>query len=151
MRLIGRRFIGVVIAIGLAGCAQLVQPTVSPLMSPPPTSVILQYQRTGGIGGFDETWLIGADGHVTHTGRGTGTDRQLTPDQVAQLLSAMRTAEVAGLQDSYIPSNTCCDRFTHIVTMTLDGRTTTVRTLDGAAEEPQALTNLLALLNNLLK
>jgi hypothetical protein len=153
MRLIGQRIIGLLILIGLAGCANLVQPGASPLASPlsTPTGVILQYQRTGGIGGFDETWVIESNGRVTHTGRGAGTDRQLTPDQVAQLLQAIRAADMASLDASYIPQNTCCDRFTHVLTMTVDGQTKTVRTLDGAAGEPAVLTDLLAMLNNLLR
>ncbi len=153
MRLMGRQVFAVLIIIGLAGCANLVQPGTSPLASPLPTiaDVILQYQRIGGIGGFDETWVIESNGRVTHTGRGAGADRQLTPDQVAQLLRAIRAVEMTTLNDSYIPPNTCCDQFTHILTMTLDGQTRTVRTLDGALDEPAALTDLLTTLNNLLK
>jgi hypothetical protein len=153
MRLVGQRIIAVLILIGLAGCANLVQPGASPLASPlpVPTGVILQYQRIGGIGGFDETWVIEGNGRVTHTGRGAGADRQLTPDQMAQLLRAIRTAEMTSLDESYIPQNTCCDRFTHVLTMTLDGQTKTVRTLDGTPDEPAVLTDLLTTLTNLLK
>jgi hypothetical protein len=151
MRVIERGIIGLLILIGLVGCANLVQPGASPLESPVPSGVILRYQRVGGIGGFDETWLIEAAGRVTHTGRGPGTDRQLTPDQVAQLIGALRAANLADLKASYIPENTCCDRFMHTLTITLDGMTRTVATLDAAPGEPLALTNLLATLNSLLK
>lgn len=161
MRVTGRRMIGLLILIGLAGCATLVQPDVSPLASPLAapvvvptvvlTGVILQYQRVGGLVGFDETWVIDAGGTVTHSGRGPGTDRQLTPDQVAQLIGAIRAANLAELKASYIPKNTCCDRFTHTLTITLDGLTWTVRTLDAAPGEPAALTQLLVTLNGLLK
>jgi hypothetical protein len=151
MRVKTRQIIGVVIFIGLAGCASLVQPGASPLASPAPTGIILQYQRVGGIGGFDETWLIDATGRVTHTGRGPGADRQLTPDQVAQLIGAIRATHLADLKASYIPADTCCDRFTHSLTVTLDGLTRTVLTLDAAPDEPPALTNLLATLNGLLR
>jgi hypothetical protein len=137
--------------IGLAGCASLVQPGASPLESPVPSGVILRYQRVGGIGGFDETWMIEATGRVTHTGRGPGTDRQLTPDQMAQLIGALRAANQADLKASYIPANTCCDRFTHTLTIMLDGMTQTVSTLDAAPDEPAALTALLSTLNSLLK
>ncbi len=157
MRVMERGIIGLLILIGLAGCANLVQPGASPLDSPVATGVILHYQRVGGIGGFDETWTIEATGRVTHTGRGPGTDRQLTPDQVAQLIGALRAAQAAGLNESYIPANTCCDRFMHTLTITLDGRASTVRTLDAAPDkpaapdEPSALTALLATLNVLLR
>jgi hypothetical protein len=140
------------ILIGLAGCASLVQSGVSPLASPlaAPTGVILRYQRTGGFGGFDETWVIDAGGRVTHSGRGPGADRQLTPDQVSQLIGAIRAANPASLKASYIPKNTCCDRFTHALTITLDGLTGTVLTLDAAPDEPPGLTGLLSTLNSLL-
>jgi len=151
MRVIGRRIIGLLILIGLAGCASLVQPGASPLESPVSNGIILQYQRVGGIGGFDETWTIEATGRVTHTGRGPGTDRQLTPDQVAQLIGALRAANQADLKASYVPANTCCDRFTHTLTITLDGQTKTVATLDAAPDEPPTLTNLLATLSGLLR
>lgn len=151
MRVIGQRIIGLLILIGLAGCASLVQPGASPLESPIATGVILQYQRAGGIGGFDETWTIESTGRVTHTGRGPGTDRQLTPDQVAQLIGALRAANQADLKASYVPANTCCDRFTHTLTITLDGLTRSVTTLDAAPDEPSALTNLLVMLSSLLK
>lgn len=151
MRVIGQRIIGLLILIGLAGCASLVQPGASPLASPISTGVILQYQRVGGIGGFDETWTIEATGRVTHTGQGPGTDRQLTPDQVAQLIGALRAANLADLKPSYIPANTCCDRFTHTLTITLDGQTRTVTTLDAAPDEPAALTAVLTTLSGLLK
>ena len=151
MRAIERGIIGLLILIGLGGCASLVQPSVSPLTSPVPTGIILRYQRVGGIGGFDETWTIEATGRVSHTGRGPGTDRQLTPDQTTQLIDALRAANQADLKESYIPENTCCDRFAHTFTITLDGLTRTVMTLDAAPDEPPALTNLLAVLNGLLK
>lgn len=152
MRTIERGFIGLVMLIGLGGCAGLVQPGMSPLDSPlaPPAGAILRYQRTGGFGGFDETWVIDADGRVTHSGRGPGTDRQLTPDEMAQLINAIRAANPASLKASYIPKNTCCDRFTHALTITLDGWTGTVLTLDAAPDEPPALTSLLSTLNSLL-
>lgn len=153
MQLGKRGIIGLLILIGLAGCASLVQPGASPLTSPlpAPTGIILQYQRVGGLGGFDETWTIDAGGRVTHTGQGPGTDRQLTPDQLAQLIGAIRAAQAAGLNASYVPANTCCDRFTHTLTLLLDGGTRTVTTLDAAPDEPPALTNLLATLTGLLK
>ncbi len=150
MRTIRRSIIGVLILIGLAGCANLVQPGVSPLVSPVSNGVILRYQRVGGIGGFDETWTIEAGGRVTHAGRGSGTDRQLTPDQMTQLIGALRAANRANLKDSYVPENTCCDRFTHALTITLDGPTQTVMTLDAAPDEPAELTNLLTVLSGLL-
>jgi hypothetical protein len=147
----------VLIVIGLAGCAGPVQPGQSPLASPlaspvtAPAGIILRYQRAGGIGGFDETWIFYADGRVAHTGRGAGSDRQLTPDQVAALVGAVRAANFAALNESYIPQDTCCDRFAHTLTITLDGQTKTVRTLDAAPGEPPALSGLITALNALVR
>jgi hypothetical protein len=140
------------------GCATLVTPGAirtpapSPLTSPPPTGeVLLQYHRSGGVGGFDETWTIYADGRVDHQGRGTGADKQLTPDQVAALSGVLRSADVRALKDSYIPANTCCDRFTYELTLQIDGQTQTIRTMDSAPDEPAALTNLRDMLDRLLR
>ncbi len=70
---------------------------------------------------------------------------------MTQLIGALRAANRANLQESYLPENTCCDRFVHTLTITLDGPPQTVMTLDAAPDEPAALTHLLAELNGLLQ
>ncbi len=150
------------LVLGLVGCATLVAPNAaptpqtspltSPLTSPVTASdVLIRYHRSGGIVGTDETWVIYANGQVDHSGRGTGASKQLTPDQIAALSGLLRSADVLALRESYVPQNTCCDRFMYEFTILIDGRSQTVTTLDAAPDEPPALSKLRDLLNSLLK
>jgi hypothetical protein len=127
------------LVIALVGCAA--KPTLTPLNSKEP---IVVYHRSGGFGGFDETWSITMDGRVQYTGRGAGQAGQLTPDRLQQLLAAIRSIDLASIKDSYIGVNTCCDRFVYEITIVLDGQTKTIETIDAAEGEPGALINLQA-------
>lgn len=146
------------IVIGLvAGCATLTppgpstSPLQSPVATPAPTEVIIKFHRSGGITARDETWTVYGDGKVEYVGNGTGQDGRLAPDRIAALIEAARAAGFATMQDSYVPADTCCDRFYYELTITLDGRPKTVRTLDAAPDQPPALTNLLAVIDETMK
>lgn len=136
----------------VAGCATLVPPGTStsplpppsPIVTPAPGEMAIQFQRTGGIAGRDETWMIYGDGHVEYVGNGTGQNGQLPLDRVASLIAAAQAADFLHLQDSYVPSDTCCDRYFYAVTIVLDGHRKTVRTIDAAPDQPPALTALLS-------
>jgi hypothetical protein len=158
-----RRWIYLLALIGLAACAPVADPTVAPptptaapVATPAPASpaaetVLIRYHRSGGIAATDDTWLIYTSGRVEYTGRGQGHALQLGASQLAALAAAARSPEVAALNESYVPTDTCCDRFLHEITLTLDGQTKTVRTLDAAPDEPPALTNLLAAIEAAVK
>jgi hypothetical protein len=132
------------IVIGLAACA----PTTAPAT---PSGLLVEYHISGGIAGLSQTWLIYGDGRVEHNGSGTGQARQLSPDQITALVAAIRATNFMALKESYVPQNQCCDRFLYVMTVTLDGQTKTVRTLDAAPDEPPALTQLLGVINILLR
>ena len=136
------------IVIGLVACAPAATPTTSPVT---PSGLLIQYHLSGGIAGLSETWLIYADGRVEHSGSGSGQARQLSPDQITTLVAEMRSTNFASWKESYVPLNQCCDRFLHVITLTLDGQTKTVRTLDAAPDEPPALTRLLSVINAILR
>ena len=150
-----RKWIYLLVLIGLAACAPATPspatPTALPTPATPGDTLLVRYHRSGGIAGMDETWLIYTSGLVEHSGRGSGHPLQLNASQLASLTAAAQSPEVAALQDSYVPADTCCDRFLHEITLTLGGQTKTVRTLDAAPDEPPALTNLLNVLNTVLK
>ncbi len=157
-----QKWIFILALIGLAACAPVATPspttpTVTPASALPGDTVFIRYHRSGGIAGMDDTWLIYTSGLVEHSGRSSGHPLQLTASQLASLTAAAQSPEVAALKDSYVPADTCCDRFLHEITittgaqLTLGGQTKTVRTLDGAPDEPPALTNLLNVLNTVLK
>lgn len=109
------------------------------------------YHRSGGFDGGDDTWVIALDGQVTYTGRGTKESRQLSSAQTDSLLAAVRAADFMSLDESYVPDNTCCDRFLYEITITLDGQTKTVSTLDAAPDQPERLTQLIDALNAALQ
>ena len=133
----------------------LATPGSSPLASPlepqpvPQGSSII-YHRSGGIAGTDETWKITLDGTVTHQGQSAGSPEQLTTAQMAELTAAIRAANFISLEDSYVPQNTCCDRYTYEITVTLGGQSKTVTTIDASPTAPAELTQLIDTLNRLL-
>jgi hypothetical protein len=80
----------------------------------------------------------------------TGLPEQLSDAQLAELAKAIQQADFMSLEDSYVPKDTCCDRFLHEITVTLGGQTKTVRTLDSSPTEPPGLTQLVQTLNRLV-
>jgi hypothetical protein len=91
--------------------------------------------------------VIAADGRVTYNGRGAGEARQLSSEQTDALLTAVRAADFMSLDESYVPEDTCCDRFLYEITVTFAGQTKTVRTIDAAPDQPEGLTQLIDALN----
>ncbi len=164
-----RKYICFLALIALAACvpATLESPTAAPVANratpavewPTPAqgtpmpagSPFIRFHRSGGIAGVDETWLFYADGRVEHTGRGPGRAQSLNGSQLGALMKAARSPEVAALKESYVPENTCCDRFLYEITLVVDGQTKTVRTLDAAPDQPPALNNLLDAIGSALK
>jgi hypothetical protein len=79
-----------------------------------------------------------------------GTPEQLSPAQMAELTAAIRAANFMSLEDSYVPQNTCCDRYMYEITVTLGGQSKTVSTIDASPTAPAELTQLIDTLNGLL-
>jgi len=119
------------------------RPTPAQATPMPANTVFIRYHRSGGIAGVDDTWLFYGDGRVEYSGRGQGHALKLSAGQLDALIAAVRSPEVAALKESYVPDNTCCDRFLYEITLIVDGQTKTVSTLDDAPDQPPALTNLL--------
>ncbi len=162
----------VVLVLSLAACSPAVtplpsptlppfatripSPVESPLQSPLPTassqseSAFLVYHRTGGLQGVNDTWTVAADGQVSYQGQRPISAKQLDSAQMAELAAAVRSANFMSLEDSYVPENNCCDRYTHEITVSVAGQTKTVRTIDASPTEPASLTALIQTLNQLL-
>ncbi len=151
----------VVLAVALSACAPTVSPvlpitpSLSPLSSPlEPDSasqgVTVVYHRSGGFAGTDDTWTISLDGTVTHQGSMVGSPEQLTKAQMSELATVIRAANFAALEESYVPQNTCCDRYIYEIAVMVNGETKAVRTIDAAPAAPAELTQLIDTLNQLL-
>ena len=166
-------WLSVVLGLALAACAPaalptpLTTPASSPLASslatpgsspltsplepqPVPQEISIIYHRSGGLAGTDDTWKITLDGTVTHQGQTAGTPEQLTTAQMAELTAAIRAANFMSLEDSCVPQNTCCDRYTYEITVTVGGESKTVTTIDASPTAPAELTQLIDTLNRLL-
>ena len=90
---------------------------------------------SGGIAGIDETWSLAADGTVIGPNAQTG---RISDADLAALRAAITAAGFFDLDAEYLPDDTCCDRFTYVLSLTVADRTNTVTTID-AAEAPQTL------------
>ena len=102
---------------------------------------------SGGIAGIDETWTLDADRTITGPDGMTGT---ITDAELGKLRDAIDAADFFNLAATYMPADTCCDRFTYEVTLTEGDRTNRVTTID-AAEAPQTLFSLIDTFRNALR
>ncbi|MBK7896498.1 MAG: hypothetical protein WAS33_28200 [Candidatus Promineifilaceae bacterium] len=111
----------------------------------PDTAVI--FQRSGGIGGSEEKWVIFTDGRVeTNSSLAPG----LSANEVSQLLHSLDSVGFFSLNGSYLPEDTCCDRYLYEITA-LQGTTFhTVTTLEATPDMPEALQQSLNFIQNAL-
>ncbi|CAG0932812.1 hypothetical protein TFLX_02771 [Thermoflexales bacterium] len=152
---------GFALWLNLAACAPVTAPSPratprpSPLVSPLAEQTTSQeisviYHRSGGFAGLDDTWKISTSGAVWHEGQTTGTSGQLTTAQLAELKAAVHAANFMSLTESYVPKDTCCDRYLHEITVTQEGQSKTVRTIDASPTAPAELVHLIDVLNRLV-
>ena len=147
--------ISLILTLALVSCTRSMAPGAigtsapSPLATPPAVSEIsITYQRNGGLVGAHDTWIIDPQGKVSSPGSGAAA--QLTSAQMAELTAAIRLANFTALQDSYLPKDTCCDRYEHTVTITINGQSKTVHTIDASTTAPPELTQLINTLTRLV-
>ena len=93
---------------------------------------------SGGIAGIDDTWLL-ADGVLTTP---DGTTVALSDAQIADFRAQIVDAGFMDLDAEYLPDDPCCDRFTYLVTIELDGRVHTVTIMDGV-DAPAGLSEII--------
>lgn len=111
----------------------------------PNTAVI--FKRSGGIGGVDESWVIFMDGRVETN---TTVEPQLTAEEVSQLLGSLDSAGFFGLSGSYLPEDTCCDRFFYEITAVQETTFHTVTTLEATPDMPESLQQALQIVESAL-
>lgn len=101
---------------------------------------LIVYHRSGGIAGTEEEWKIFASGRITHADLAKPEtpiqERKVEPEEVAELIHKVETLGFFDLEDDYVPLDTCCDRFTHEVTVRRGGNVKSLRVLDAAPEAP---------------
>jgi hypothetical protein len=112
-----------------------------------PNDVVIIFHRGGGFAGVNEQWTIYRDGRITAN---DGREWQITADQVEQLLIDIEALGFFELNDTYMPLDTCCDRFTYEVTVHKDNKANTVTTIDAAPNVPPELQQIITEINRVL-
>ncbi|MBN1194839.1 MAG: hypothetical protein JXA08_05775 [Methanomicrobiaceae archaeon] len=106
--------------------------------------VLVEYQRTGGIAGFDDRVVVYENGTVAVTSLGDVSVFTIQPESIARVRAAVESEAFLSLEPEYTPSVPGADRFTYEVTA--GGKT--VRAQDGAV--PEALAKLVGELNEII-
>jgi len=107
------------------------------------------FQRSGGLAGLTEQWSIYATGKISKQG---GEDITVDPAQVTALLEVIQTS---GLLDMKASSgigglSNCKDCFTYKLTVSGDGKPTTITFQEGAKDIPEAFLNIIKQINDLI-
>ena len=110
----------------------------------------LEYERTGGIAGFQDRLTVYEDGRAMLNRRGEETQFQLTAEQMGALKERFAAANFLSLNETYLPESTCCDRFTYTIHYRdlSSGGVHSVLAMDGSV--PAELTPLLEAFNALV-
>ncbi len=112
--------------------------------------VWLQYERSGGFAGFLDRLTLYADGRAVLNRKGLETTFRLTTEEMERIRGELASAGFMGLNESYMPADPCCDRFTYVIRYMNPegGKPHTVTTMDGTV--PPELVPVLEMLNNLV-
>ena len=146
---------GILILLLLSGCAETAHapedaPEATATPAPTPTfaaNMAVLFKRTGGIAGLNEEWLLFTDGRIETN---SPTSPTLSADQVSQLLNSLDAAGFFTLDSTYLPEDSCCDRFLYQITAVQGSTYHTVTTLEATPDMPEALQQSLRLVQNIL-
>ena len=129
--------------VALAGCSS---PQISTQALPGETKspndelgetgkdLMIVLKRSGGFAGVDESWRISADGRILAS---DGKASQASTDSIRAAVDELNSLGFFAMSSSYMPLDTCCDRFTYQLSVTVDGKSHTVTALEGAQETPE--------------
>lgn len=111
--------------------------------------ILIEYQRTGGIAGFDDHLVIRANGEATLEQKG-GRGESFTLDEstLSELRQSLDEAGFFGLNGQYRAANVIPDALQYRVTYRAEGRRHTVETANGAV--PEQLAPVLDVLNRII-
>lgn len=121
-------------------------PTDAPAADPELDGVLI-FEKSGGIAGIQEGYVIHEDGRILQV---NGEPLESQPDLAPRLFADVADLGFYEMRSSYVPEDTCCDRFTYIISVQDDGRTHNVTTIDDAPDEPVELRQLIAKINFIL-
>ncbi len=111
------------------------------------TNTAVIFKRSGGLGGLNETWTIFTDGRIETN---SSIQPELSAEDVEQMLNGLESSGFFELEDSYLPDDTCCDRFFYQITASQGSTFHTVNTLEATPDMPEALQQALRLIQTIL-
>ena len=113
------------------------------------------FQRSGGIAGELLTVRIYADGTIERALGEPSPDLPVEtavvdPALVETLLTELAEAGYFGLERSYLPEDTCCDRYLYLISVQGDDSVQTVEALEATENSPTALWQSVALIETVI-
>jgi len=121
-------------------------PTTAPTATFAPNAVII-FKRSGGITGLNEQWTIFTDGRIETN---SPTQPELSAAEVEQLLNSLESSGFFELAGSYLPDDTCCDRYFYEITAVQNSTFHTITTLEATPDMPEALQQALRIIQTAL-
>jgi hypothetical protein len=121
-------------------------PTTAPTATIAANTAVI-FKRSGGIAGLNEQWTIFTDGTVVTN---SATQPEFSAEAVEQMLGSLESSGFFELEATYLPDDTCCDRFLYEITAVQDTSFHTVTTLEATPDMPEALQQALRLLQTVL-
>ena len=107
----------------------------------------ITFQRNGGFAGVSEQWIIFLDGHIENL---EGERQQVDSEDMHTLFEIIQAEGFFELADSYVPLDTCCDRFTYTISVSIGDKNKSVSTIDASPTQPAQLQNIIRAINDLL-
>lgn len=111
---------------------------------------VIIYERSGGFAGIMQTYEIYADGRIVIRDGDTEIETRVSPSDVQTALIRIEELGFFDLPAPFGPVSAFADRIVHTITVKRDGRPVTVRTVDGATDEPAGLRDVIEVLNRLV-
>jgi hypothetical protein len=110
---------------------------------------LIIFRRSGGFGGGREvSWWLYADGRIINQ-----EDNQVQQSDAEEIVALHRDMIEGGfmnLSASYLPEDTCCDRFTYEITLIDGERRHTVTTMEDTDGKPDLIRQTLSRISMLL-
>ena len=135
----------------LAGCASPQPAAATPPAENSPAGtdqeINILLRKTGGFAGVDESWEVASDGHITTS---EGESAQVSAAELSRTVSELEELGFFDLQASYVPHDTCCDRFTYQLEVTVNGKPHSVTVLEATPGTPDGFWQALDVVNSLL-
>jgi len=120
------------------------QPASEPYPGPAPeipAGAAILYQRSGGLAGISEEWVIYPNGRIVSQQK---KEWQVAEAKVKELLTKLETLGFFELKGKFVPIDQCCDRFLYTLFAQSNAKSNTITVLEGVLDVPQSVWDALA-------